>query len=98
MSKICINITPFVDGELSTEEADAFRTHLKDCSACQAELTEACVLRTRIAALRPNLPSTDSHKHSRPWLVTSILGGVIGLGLGLFLTNVWISGSCGLLL
>lgn len=51
MTMPCLDLVPFVDGELATEPADAFRAHLLTCAACRAGLVEATQLSVRLASL-----------------------------------------------
>jgi hypothetical protein len=44
MTALCDKIELFADGELTAEEAEAFRDHLPTCSACQERLTHLLVL------------------------------------------------------
>lgn len=44
MSTLCDKIGPFVDGELSPPEAEAFRDHLADCPRCQVQFSNLLVL------------------------------------------------------
>jgi hypothetical protein len=38
MSRLCDKVELFVDGELPSEEAEAFRLHLADCARCRSEM------------------------------------------------------------
>ncbi|TSC34516.1 CHAT domain-containing protein [Corallococcus sp. Z5C101001] len=38
MAGPCDNVAAFVDGELSSDEAEVFRQHLPDCARCQREI------------------------------------------------------------
>jgi anti-sigma factor RsiW len=53
MSELCAKVDPFADGELSPEEAEAFRDHLAECATCQAELLEILQLQALGQAARP---------------------------------------------
>lgn len=44
MAALCDKVELFIDGELSPEEAQAFRDHLPGCSACQERFTQLLVL------------------------------------------------------
>ncbi len=46
---ICDNLVPFADGEISPDDAAAFRVHLKDCEECQERLVEANQLSARLS-------------------------------------------------
>lgn len=52
----CANLVLFVDRELSPEEADSFRNHLGECSACGRDLAElvplAAVIRSALESER----------------------------------------------
>ncbi len=69
MSPECEKVGAFVDGQLSAEEAAAFREHLRTCEACTAEVRELMVLATveqahvrgkRPAAAAPEQPASAS--------------------------------------
>ncbi|QSQ19908.1 CHAT domain-containing protein [Pyxidicoccus parkwayensis] len=45
MATLCETVGRFVDGELGTEEAEAFRQHIPDCDTCQREMTELLQLK-----------------------------------------------------
>ncbi len=45
MATSCENLELFVDGELSAEEAEAFRLHLPDCVKCQREMADLMQLK-----------------------------------------------------
>lgn len=44
MPTLCDKIGPFVDGELSPPEAEAFRDHLPECPRCQVQLSNLLML------------------------------------------------------
>lgn len=50
--KPCDDLTPFADGELSPERADAFRAHLVTCDRCCEELTWTMALNARLSLLK----------------------------------------------
>ncbi|HEY0993568.1 MAG TPA: zf-HC2 domain-containing protein, partial [Kofleriaceae bacterium] len=51
MTMPCLDLVPFVDGELLDEQAAAFRAHLLTCAACRAGLVEAAQMSVRLASL-----------------------------------------------
>lgn len=53
---ICLNLVSFADGELTPEEANEFRRHLRTCEECQRELTEAVALSARLSVAKPKEP------------------------------------------
>src|SRR5262245_33999824 len=55
MSAHCDDLHAFHDGELAPDAAEAFREHLADCGACQAELRDVMLLDEAVAraARRP---------------------------------------------
>jgi hypothetical protein len=54
----CDNLISFVDGQLDTDEAEAFRAHLRACEACPDNLIEAVQLSARLSTLPPPTPRT----------------------------------------
>ena len=49
----CHDLVRFVDGELDTEHAEAFRDHLQTCDACRTGLVEAVQLSAQLSTLEP---------------------------------------------
>lgn len=49
----CDDLIAFVDGELDSERAAAFRIHLRTCEGCQSALIEAVQLSARLSELTP---------------------------------------------
>lgn len=49
----CDDLIAFADGELDSERAAAFRSHLRTCEACQSALIEAVQLSARLSELTP---------------------------------------------
>jgi anti-sigma factor RsiW len=47
----CDDLVAFVDGELDSERAAAFRVHLRTCETCQSGLVEAVQLSARLSDL-----------------------------------------------
>ena len=78
MSEPCSDLVSFADGELDAERAQAFRSHLPTCAACQAGLLEAIQLDARLSTLSPDgllpgppgVPSTQSPPVPRTMPVT----------------------------
>lgn len=50
-SQPCSDLVGFADGELDAERAGAFRQHLDECAACQADLLEAVQLGAQLSTL-----------------------------------------------
>jgi cellulose synthase operon protein C len=67
----CFDLLCFVDGELDPERADAFRSHLGSCAACQAELLEATQLDARLDALASRIASGAVYPSPGPGTGTS---------------------------
>lgn len=83
MSAHCERIERFADGELTPDEAEAFREHLLDCVRCQAELGDLLQLKmmaSRYVERQPApLPAPPRRVFSR-WRVAAI-AGVAGAAL-----------------
>lgn len=91
----CDHLHAFLDGELSSDEADGFRTHLAGCPACQAELPRMMALigtldehGTAAPADRPGASSSSSERAMPapvrlPWrrrpLLAVAIGGAIAM-------------------
>lgn len=50
---MCWQVGAFVDGDLDTERADAFREHLDGCAKCQAEVLAQQQMKARLSTLEP---------------------------------------------
>lgn len=61
-------VSRFLDGELSTEEADTFRNHLADCAECQRELHELMQLEALGMALAETQPVVERTGAKVIWL------------------------------
>lgn len=46
---ICAKLVAFADGELSSEDATDFRSHLKVCAPCRRELVEAVAISAQLS-------------------------------------------------
>lgn len=53
------SISPYLDGELSTEETERVRLHLKTCTACQNRFEKLSAINLHLAALTPIAPCPD---------------------------------------
>jgi hypothetical protein len=66
---MCDDVGAFADGELSTEQAEAFRRHLATCAECQADLRDLMMVQAttdvHAAALRAE-PATAPVAHRAP--------------------------------
>ncbi|OJT23600.1 hypothetical protein BO221_16495 [Archangium sp. Cb G35] len=61
----CDQIELFADGELSPQEAEAFRAHLPGCQRCQVQLSNLLVLE-RLAARYVARPPEQREPHGQP--------------------------------
>jgi anti-sigma factor RsiW len=63
-------VAALIDGELTHEERDRALAHLASCSACRSEVAAHRVLKERLAAAQPPMPSAgllaQLHRMSEP--------------------------------
>ncbi len=53
------SISPYIDDELSAEDTERLRLHLKTCSACRNQLRVLSAMEVQLAAMPPITPSPD---------------------------------------
>jgi tetratricopeptide (TPR) repeat protein len=95
MSELHDRVHAFADGDLSAEEAGAFRAHLGTCARCQEELEDVLQLQALGARLAAEAPRTPAVEGSRPrafrpaWslrrtkLAAAAVGGLLAVALNL---------------
>ncbi len=86
MTAPCDKLELFVDGELTSPEAESFRDHLSTCKACQTQFSNLLIL-DRLAARyvtkqpprdvsrEPAPPSSPTRQNRPPWHF-AVMGGV----------------------
>lgn len=55
-------VTQYLDGQLSTEEREAFREHLRGCDGCTAYVEQIRALHRVAAAVPPERLSVDAEE------------------------------------
>ncbi|HEY2514531.1 MAG TPA: CHAT domain-containing protein [Polyangiaceae bacterium] len=89
MTPACARLDPFVDGELSAREADAFRAHLGGCPACAEGLADRAALRALSEELADEPPRSTRvtlpprSRAPRRFLIPAALA--LAAGVSLFL-------------
>lgn len=63
----CTDLVAFADGELSRDDAWAFRTHLQTCEDCRAKLPEVVAISAQLSTMQP--PSDAEYRAARSELI-----------------------------
>ncbi|WP_224369018.1 CHAT domain-containing protein [Hyalangium versicolor] len=95
MTASCEQLAAFVDGELSAEEAEAFRQHLAGCADCQAGLedqVQASLAVSSAADAQQKRRGPFQPIWARPRVRVMALGAGVAALIGILVVGSWRSG------